>query len=347
MDNIDDFVVRVDTRMINVLKVMDAGAAKIAVVLDEKNKVVGSITDGDVRRGLLSGKNLNDEASSMMNKSPVLTILGEDLIQYFQDVEDNLYKHIIVVNDKREFVKILACDSIKKDLNLPAQAVIMAGGRGLRLGDITKYKPKPMVEIAGKPMIEHLINKLRVHGFTKIVISVNYKKEIIKDYIGDGSAFGVEVQYVEESQPLGTAGALSLLPADMQDDFMVVNADLVTNCDFLSLLIHHRASGNIGTMCVREHQYEIPFGVVEIDPQHCVKSIEEKPVSSVLVSSGIYMFNKEIIKHIPYHEYCDMPDLIRKVSETSPIGAFTLFESWHDVGRVEDLNHVRSILNAA
>jgi dTDP-glucose pyrophosphorylase len=342
-----NLLVRDDISIQEALSVIEKSYEKIAIVINESDIVIGSVTDGDIRRGLLSGKNLSDPISEIMNKNPALTIVGEILSQYINDIKNNLYKHIIIVNKNGTFNQVLSQQTINAEYSKPGQAIIMAGGKGTRLGELTKELPKPMVDIAGKPMIEHLLNKLRIHNYKKIIIAVNYKKEIIKNYLKDGKDFGVEIQYLEEEHPLGTAGPLSLLnPNDIEEDFIVTNADLITNFDFLALSQFHKNNNNIATICVREYQYIVPFGIVKVDKENNVVDILEKPIQNYLISSGIYAFKKEVLNYLEPNIYLDMPDLIKTIKDRHKVGTFIVFEDWHDVGRIEDLKYVRENIYA-
>jgi len=222
-------------------------------------------------------------------------------------------------------------------------AVIMAGGEGKRLGALTSDIPKPMIDVAGKPMIEIIMDRLRTHGYTKLYVSVYHKKEVIKHYLKDGRAFGVHIEYLEEECPLGTAGSLSLLPA-MTSDFIVMNADLITGIDFAALEQHHRLSTKIATVGVHYYEHQVPFGVVHVNGKQDIVHIEEKPLYSALTSSGIYVFKPEVLNHVPKETRLDMPDLLKTLVSHHDIGIFPIFEFWHDVGRIEDLTRARAQL---
>lgn len=333
-----------DVSIKKALEVIECSTNKIAIVVSENQKVIGTVTDGDIRRGLLSGKKLDDAVLSVMNAKPILTILGEDLTPTINEIKRNLYRYAVIVTREGELHDVVSLNDIYQEQLIPHTAVIMAGGEGKRLGSVTQAIPKPMVEIAGKPMVEHLIERLRGYNYKKLYIAVKYKKEIIKEYFKDGKDFGVEIEYLEEKMQLGTAGSLSLLP-DINEDFLVINSDLVTTVNLFTLKNHHQNSGNIATICVREYEHQVPFGVVEIDDRFHMKDIVEKPTNTAFVSSGIYAFKPDVLRYIPYHQYLDMPDLFKKLKDEHAVGVFPIFESWYDVGRMEDLNFVRNQFN--
>ena len=332
------------------LAVIESSKEKIALVLDENQKLIGTITDGDIRRALLKGLSLDDKVSEVMNKHPITMLEGENPSTYIMGINNNIYEHVPVVDKYGRFLSLITLHDVLKDTKpkVDATVVIMAGGKGLRLRPLTEKIPKPMVEVNGKPMLEHLIDHVKIQGFRNIILSVNYRKEIIQDYFGDGKDFGVSLQYIEEETPLGTAGSLSLLDKSaLTQNFLVMNADLVTNINLKTLLEFHTNQKNYITVCVKKHDLEVPFGVVTIsNDDHLISEITEKPSYSFNVSAGIYVFNAEIINNLQKETYLDMPDLIRVgLREKRRIGAFSTYETWFDVGRIADLNKVRALGN--
>lgn len=327
------------------LEAINASKNKIAVIVDDESNVIGTLTDGDIRRGLLAGLGLDDEVSKFMNARPTLVSEGDDLAPYYKDLKHNLYRHIVIINSAGKLSRVLTLDDFD-DQGVSTKggkvAVIMAGGRGKRLGPITDDMPKPMVPVTGKPMIEHVINRLRLHGYTKLYISVHYKKEHIIDYLKTGAELGVEIHYLEEMKPLGTAGSLSLLPRGLDHDFLVVNSDLITNIDYFSFEKQHHTLHKTATVCVRQHDIEVPFGVLEIDENMSITRITEKPQYSHTISTGIYLFKPSILNYLSYNEYLDMPDLLNVLIEKKSVAAYSCYEIWHDIGRIEDLERIRT-----
>ncbi len=318
---------------------------KIVVIVDTQRKILGTVTDGDIRRGLILGLNLDSPISKFMNTNPTLVLEGEELFPYLKDLQRGLYRQIVVINKNRHLVNILSAEDLTPEFDHDKIAVIMAGGRGKRLGVITDDIPKPMLEVAGKPMIELIITKLRLHGYRTIHISVNYKKEAIINYLKDGKDFGVDIHYLEEEKPLGTAGSLCLLPKNLDKNFLVINADLVTNVDLFGLENQHKRLEKIATIGVKNYEVEVPFGVVQFDDSMVVQTIIEKPLYAYFISSGIYLFKPEVLHYIPHNLYLDMPDLFKLLIEKKMVAVFPFFESWYDVGRMEDLSMVREMFN--
>jgi dTDP-glucose pyrophosphorylase len=334
--------IKADRTIREALSLIENSTHKIAIVVDENRKIIGSLTDGDVRRGLIAGIALTEKVIEVMNHHPTIAVVGEDLEPYIDALKHNIYGQVIIADRDGKLSNIISLKDLLKIEQDSGIAVIMAGGKGQRLRPLTETIPKPMVEVGGKPILEHLIKQLANQGFKKVILTVNYKKEIIQEYFKDGSDFSINIEYVQEERPLGTAGSLSLLPHWVDKPFIMLNADLVTNVNFFALKHYHENSGNILTVCVREYQHQVPFGVIEVGSDNCITNIIEKPVYSNLVSTGIYAFSPDVLKYIPHNQYLDMPDLISMLKKHTGIGVFSIYESWHDVGRIEDLEVIRN-----
>jgi len=223
--------------------------------------------------------------------------------------------------------------SKEKKLN---KVVLMVGGLGTRLQPLTENIPKPMLEVGNKPILQTIVEKFAEYGYLNIVMCINYKSHVIKDYFGDGAEFGVNIEYVSEKDRMGTAGALSLLKDKPQEPFFVMNGDLLTNANFEHLHNFHISNNSIGTMCVRDYDFQVPFGVVSIKDTK-ILSIDEKPMHKFFVNAGIYMFDPEILDYIPKNEFYDMPTLFKKlIDKNKKVISFPLREYWLDVGRIEE-----------
>jgi NDP-sugar pyrophosphorylase family protein len=221
----------------------------------------------------------------------------------------------------------------------------MAGGKGVRLFPLTKDVPKPMLKIGDQPIIEIILRKLHAQGFRNIYISVNYLAEVIREHVSDGTWLGLKVTYLEETQPLGTAGALGQLAGKIGEPFVVMNSDLLTNCDLRQVVKFHKKQDAAATLGVREYSFQVPYGVVNIDGNE-VESISEKPVHRSMVSAGIYVLDPSALELIPTDEFCDMPTLLDSVkSNGQRVVAFPIHESWLDIGRHDDLNEARNNLD--
>ena len=321
------------------IKILNAQKGKIVIVLNAENVVVGTITDGDIRRALLNSITVNYPVEKVMNKN-FLFIRQENYSE--QKARELFIKHSIkqlpILDNNKSLVSIIFSDDIKEETDTKENCVvIMAGGMGKRLGKITNDCPKPMLLVNNKPIIEHIIDRLRSYGFSKYYVTVNYLKENIKSYLGNGSKKGIDIQYIEEEQFLGTAGSLSLLEFETNLPIIVLNGDVLSMVDFDELLHYFEISKTFGTVCAREHSINIPYGVIQADKNDVTK-ILEKPDHSCYVNAGIYVFNPAFKNFLDKGVYCDMPTLINElVKKNCKINYFPIHEYWVDVGIPETL----------
>jgi dTDP-glucose pyrophosphorylase len=316
---------------------------KILIVLDDNHRVVGSITDGDIRRGLLRGLKIDELVSFVMNVNPVLLHKNDTKAEMIAKMEEKLIFYVPQVDDQDRFINLISLYDLKKYLYSDCAVFILAGGLGTRLKDLTKYTPKPMLPIDGKPMLERLILSFKDQEFKRFYLSVNYLKEKIMDYFGDGRDLGVEISYVVENQRLGTAGPLSLLNKMTQDapEIIVINADVCVETDFGSLLRYHKNSKNIVTVCAKEHSYQVPYGVIRFEDDSLL-TIDEKPLETFFVNAGIYVMEQSILGQLKDNIYCDMPDFINEIKGNGfRVGLYPLHEDWVDVGLPKEYQKVR------
>lgn len=316
---------------------------KIAVVIDENSIIKGVITDGDIRRALLDGRNIETNAFDIMNKNPftISETSGSETIKNLMMAKG--ISSLPVVNSNNEVVDIAVLSKVL-DVNIIENPVfLMAGGFGSRLSPLTDNCPKPMLKVGPRPLLETIILRLKAQGFRNFYISTHYLAEQVKEHFGNGSHFGVNIKYVHEESPLGTGGALSLLPSSMSKlPLLMLNGDILTNINFTQLLDFHNTNGNSATMCVKEYQYQVPYGVINGDG-HIVTSIVEKPTQNFFVNAGIYVLNNSIIKSLlDSEEAIDMPSLLEEKMKTGEsISMFPIHEYWLDIGRMEDLHRAQ------
>jgi|LakMenE18May11ns_1017448.scaffolds.fasta_scaffold9959469_25 dTDP-glucose pyrophosphorylase len=322
------------------LAAIERGGQKIALILTESGDLVGLMTDGDVRRSLLNGSSLDDSAQSAININP-LCCEPESLDQAkIQAIREGLDRVVLGrVGSPPKGVYVL--DSVPV-LDKAPPALIMAGGKGVRLLPLTIDTPKPLIPVAGTPIIHRILTSLASQGFTEIFISVNYLQEKIRDSIEDGSKFGLTVKYLVEEIPMGTAGAIGLLPkSGFPNGLLVMNADLVVDIDFASLVIEHLKSTNDLTMAVREHQTHVPFGVVRTTGSR-VDEVVEKPTHSDLISAGVYCLSSNAVESVSSSPL-DMPDLINQcIDRDMKAGVFQIHSNWIDIGSPEDLKRANN-----
>lgn len=338
MRDVSNYLVRPESDLSEVIETIDRGAAQIALVVDANRKLLGVVTDGDIRRALLGGKTLASLARDVMFLSFRSVSNSTDKAEVFSLMRRNKLRQVPVLDDQGRVVMLFLLDDFVQPKRLSNHVVIMAGGEGKRLHPLTQSCPKPMLSIGGKPMLEIILGQCIDAGFQNFFLSVNYLKDHIKDHFGDGSRWNVRIEYLEEVQPLGTAGALSLLPERSIEPILVLNGDILTRVDYARLLEFHIEGREEATVCVREHETQIPYGVVQLGESR-VLSVEEKPVLRHHVNAGIYLLNPVLLDLVPANLFFDMPQLLEKVLQNQfGVNAFPIHEQWLDVGHPETLN---------
>jgi dTDP-glucose pyrophosphorylase len=318
------------------LNIIDEGGLRIAIVVDESKKLLGVVTDGDVRRGLLAGTSLNDYVSKVMIAKPVIANTQYSNDELFEMMKAKGIMAIPLVDDGR----VVGLKSLHESLQKPQlknPVFIMAGGFGSRLLPLTDNCPKPMLNVGNKPMLERILLQCINSGFSNFYISTHYMPEVIIDYFGDGSKWGVSIKYVHEDTPLGTGGALGLLPGDISKlPLLMINGDVLTTVNFDKLLDFHNNQSAGASICVREYEYRIPYGVVRGDAGTVI-SMEEKPTQLFYINAGIYVVNHEVVNQVRLNERIDMPSLLdRSVLKTGKLAMFPIHEYWLDIGHMED-----------
>ena len=315
---------------------LDQTALQILLVVDDNNKLLGTITDGDIRRGLLKGMGLDEAIESIVYTTPTVGHINDSNQDIIKKAITAKIHQIPIVDSEHRVVGLKEIDELLKPETKPNKVVLMVGGLGTRLYPLTKDTPKPMLKVGDKPILQTIVERFASYGFVNIVMCVNYKAEAIQAYFGHGEKFGVHIDYVLEQERMGTAGALSLLKAKPNEPFFVMNGDLLTNVNFESLLAYHQSNHAIATMCVREYDFQVPYGVVNIQDQK-ITAIVEKPVHKFFVSAGIYMLSPESLAAIPQGQFFDMPTLFEKLIESSQNAlSFPIHEYWLDIGRMNE-----------
>jgi dTDP-glucose pyrophosphorylase len=324
------------------LKIIDKGAMQIAIVVDENDRLIGTLTDGDIRRGLLNNLSLDDSIESIVFKTPTVATLSDTKEEILKKALSKKLHQIPIVDDEYRVIGIKEIEELVKPKAKPNKVVLMVGGLGTRLYPLTENTPKPMLKVGNKPILQTIVEKFADYGFVNIVMCVNYKSHIIEDYFGDGSTFGVNIEYILEEQRMGTAGALSLLANIPNEPFFVMNGDLLTNVNFEHFLDYHNAQDAMATMGVREYDFQVPYGVVNIDNGK-ITTIIEKPVHKFFVSAGMYILDPRVIKMISKNEFYDMPTLFEKIiAQDGSAVSFPVHEYWLDIGRMEEYERANS-----
>lgn len=344
--DISKICIKSDSTMYRALEVINNNSLQIALVVDESRHLLGTITDGDIRRSILKNVPLDADVTNIMTKMPII-------VSKETKAKDVLYLmqlkgiHQVPVVDETGIVQgIHVLGDLIASKAKENRVVIMAGGLGTRLRPLTEEMPKPMLRVGDKPILETIIKQLRDHGLTHISLAVNYLADQIENYFGNGEAFGVNIDYICEKTRMGTAGSLTLLNDlnDLNDlPILVMNGDILTNVDFAQLLQFHKEEQVMATMCVRNFDYRVPYGVIELNDNYKVTRITEKPLHSFLVSAGIYVLNPSSIDLIPRGTYFDMPSLLHLIKDLPEgIGCFPIRDYWIDIGEINEYQRANS-----
>lgn len=309
------------------------------VVVNSENYLLGMLTDGDIRRFLLRNGALDEPIENAMCKMPLVSRSKKLSPDIYEKAKRLLLKIVPILDSNDKVSDLFFMDGYNSYAQSPV--VIMVGGLGSRLGNLTKDCPKPMLKVGGKPLLEIILGRLVQQGFSDFYFAVNYKAEVIEQYFGNGEKFGCSIQYLREEKRLGTAGALSLLPQEISTPIVVMNGDLLTKVDFRYLSEFHMTHASPLTVCVRKYDFQVPYGVINIDSES-IRSLDEKPTHSFFVNAGVYVIDAALLKHIPFNEYYDMTTFVNYlISRNTVVSCFPIFEKWIDIGHVDDLNSAR------
>jgi dTDP-glucose pyrophosphorylase/predicted transcriptional regulator len=325
-----------ETSFRDALRTIDAGGVQIALVVDEAGRLVGTVTDGDVRRGLLRGQTLDEPVLNIANRLPTVARESDDTGTILAMMKLKHLRQIPVVDDDGVVLRLILLDDLIQDRIRDNWVLLMAGGLGTRLGALTKDRPKPLLQVGGKPILETILEEFIQQGFHRFYFSVNYMAEMVIDHFGDGGKWGVEIHYLRETEQLGTAGALRLLPEPLKEPLIVMNGDLLTKAKFNDMLDFHVEHQAYATMAVREYTFQVPYGVVQLR-KHQLLGIEEKPTHEFFVSAGIYVLSPAAVANLPAGNVLNMPTLFDSYIERGlTVSAYPVREYWLDIGRLGD-----------
>jgi len=342
--DIKKFVVGHRVSIRGAMEAINENWRELALVEDAEGRVVGVITDGDIRRGLLRGLTMDSPVAEVMTRD--FKAVGPDVDRAaVLDIMKSLsIRHVPVLNHEGELLGIHFLEELIGASLRPNVAVVMAGGMGTRLRPFTENCPKPMIMVAGRPILERVVLHLVGYGIRKIYLAINYKGKMIEDYFGDGSAFGCTIEYLREDSPLGTGGALSLLPEVPRHPLILMNGDQITQINISKLLDCHSREGKDATVCVRPYQTEIPFGVVQQEGNRLV-GITEKPSVHYIINAGIYVLEPCVLPLVPKGEEFPVTTLFDlMLSHGKPVGVHYFEEEWIDVGRHDDLKRANGAI---
>lgn len=336
------FGIAIGTPVREALECVDRNGEGVALVLDPSGRLVGIVTDGDLRRAALKDVDLSAPIEVLFKgeavhkrEKPLTAPVGTPGSELLSMMNEHVLRHIPLVEPDGRVGGIALMRELARDYELPLRAVVMAGGFGSRLRPLTDSLPKPMLPLDKKPVMEHIIEQLRGVGIRRVSVTTHYKAEAIRSHFGDGSRFGIELEYTEEPKPLGTAGALTML-REAEETLLVLNADILSSVDFRMMLDFHRDYHAELTIGVRQYDVTVPYGVVETDGER-VKGLVEKPSLDFFINAGIYVLEPEVLKGMPVGEHTHMTDLIQRVLDGGGVvTSFPIREYWIDIGRPDD-----------
>ncbi len=342
-ENWKQVLVPADISAEQALKVLDDGGLRLVLVADADGRLLGILTDGDVRRALLKRVNFSDaKVGDVMHESPITAEEGTGREALSRLMEMHSLLHIPIVNEDGILVGLETYRDLLEKRRRNNWVFLMAGGFGTRLRPLTDNCPKPMLRVSGKPMLESILNGFIEAGFHRFYISVHYLADTIKSHFGDGSRWGVTIVYIEEDVPLGTGGALGLLPEADGMPLIMMNGDILTRLDFNALLDFHETHRSQLTMCIREYEMQVPFGVVE-GIGSAVTAITEKPIQRFFINAGIYVVAPETVARTRPVRRLDMPDLVKEIiADGKNVSMFPIREYWLDIGRHEDFDRAQA-----
>lgn len=340
-ERLDHCKVLLDRKIVDAMRALDRGGAEIALVVDESGRLQGTLTDGDVRRAILGGAALDSPLAPHIHRNFTSVAPSSSRAEVLDLMQARTIGQIPVVDGDGVVVGLHLLREVVGVEERPNCAIIMAGGKGTRLRPITENIPKPMIRVAGRPILERLVLHLVGFGIRHIHLSINYLGHVVERHFGDGSRFGCRIEYLREERPLGTAGALSLLPEPPKDPLLVVNGDLVTTANTARMLDFHEAGKYAATMAVRDYLHTVPYGCVETDGD-LVRKLDEKPMLTRMVNAGIYVLDPEVVSAVPKETEVQMPTLLEQcLAKGATVGAFRVEDDWLDIGHHDQLRIAR------
>jgi dTDP-glucose pyrophosphorylase len=336
-----NFSLKSNSTFEEVVRTLDKSGEGFLPIINDQNLLLGVVTDGDIRRAFLNKEN---DLNKIINKAPLTAKEGTSKQEAIYILKKNHRRHLPIVNQENKLIDVIKLDNWEEAVR-PNKVIIMAGGLGSRLGELTKEIPKPMLPLGNKPILETLINSFKEQGFFEFYLSVNHKADVIKRHFENGSKLGVNIHYIEEKERLGTAGALSLIKEDPLNDFIVINGDILSSINYIELLNNHINNSSLATMGVAKKQHTIQYGVVQFNENDEIEGIVEKPSTDYYINAGVYVLSPKVLKLIPKNVFYDMPTLFKElVMQNKKTLAYKIKDYWLDIGLKEDyykaVNHM-------
>jgi dTDP-glucose pyrophosphorylase len=334
-----------DASIRDVMECIDRNTQGIALVLGPERELIATISDGDIRRAILAGKNLDRPLTEILenrqSETPITATADTDDSTLLHTMNETGVRQIPIVDEGGRVFDVALLSELVKEFELPLRAVVMAGGLGMRLRPLTDDIPKPMLPIGSRPLLELIVEQLQKAGIRRVNLTTNFKGEVISNHFGNGQDFGVEINYVREDQPLGTAGALSLIE-ESDEPLLVINGDILTRLDFGAMLNFHREQQADLTVAVRQYEFTVPYGVVDTNGVD-VMGISEKPSIRQFINAGIYLLNPSVTRFIPQGQPFDIPELIeRLIADKRTVVCFPIREYWLDIGKADQYDQAKA-----
>ena len=340
VDDVSRCVVPEAATVKSVVENLNSSGLRLSLVVGPEGALLGIVSDGDIRRGLLAGEGLESPATTVMNAVFVSALNGTATSELTRVARAREVTHLPLVDEEGKLAGLFIDQPDGETATRNNSVVIMAGGMGLRLRPLTENTPKPMIPVGGKPMVQHTIEALRAEGFVNFILAINYLGDQIEAHFGDGSGLGVRITYVKEEQPLGTGGALSLLEGAFTSPIVVINGDVLLSARLTEMLNYHHSHSADITVGVKVLDTQIPFGVIELEGNHIV-AIQEKPVYRDFINAGVYVLEPGVVRSVAPSVRLDMPDLVVGWLGRRKVFAYPMHESWRDLGHMEDLESAR------
>jgi dTDP-glucose pyrophosphorylase len=346
MFNWEKVILKQEDIMQTAIQVLDKESLRIVLVVDEDERLIGTVTDGDIRRGLIKHFPMDVQITEIMHKEPTTAFVKDNNKLILSKMKEFDLLQIPIIDKNRKIVGLKTLQHMLGRSRYDNPVFLMAGGFGKRLQPLTKHTPKPMLNVGTRPILENILNQFIDAGFCNFYISTHYKAKVVQEHFGDGSKWGVTIKYIHEDKPLGTAGGLGLLPNGLpRKPILMMNGDLLTKIDFSRLLNFHLELGGDATVCVREYDFQVPYGVIKSEGS-CITAIKEKPIHRFFVNAGIYVLNPSVFDNIDGSTYIDMPQLLeQKIKDGNEINMFPLHEYWLDIGHMEQFEQAQKDSN--
>jgi dTDP-glucose pyrophosphorylase len=340
LEHLSPYIIKKHSTIRDALAAIDAGASGVAMILNENGTLEGLMTDGDIRRLLLAGAEMNSPITEGINRNFTHVSPNTPRADVLDLMHARNIEQIPILDHEGKLTGVHIIGSIVANDTLPNWVVIMAGGKGTRLGELTQDTPKPMLKVAGRPILERIVLHLVGSGIRRIYLAVNYLSQVIEDHFGDGKDFGCEICYIRENSPMGSGGALSLLPEQPAHPLIVMNGDLVTDFHVRRMLQHHVAGDYAATIGLNHYNHRVPFGCVSLK-DGAVEKLREKPLLNELVNCGIYTLSPDILSRVR-KEFFPITELFEEcLDNNEPIGGYIIEEDWADIGMPEELSNAQ------